>query len=102
MPFLKYTVLRLALFVAALGVLAVVGARGWLLVLLAAVTSMVLSFLLLGGPRDELTEVIARRADPANRRRGGLDRGLDEDAAAEDAAVENATARSDQRRRRTR
>ena len=84
-PFLKYTVLRLGLFVVALGVLAVLGARGWLLLLLAAVASLALSFVLLGRVRDEMTAQLARRGEkPAPGRPGRLGRRLAEDEAAED------------------
>jgi hypothetical protein len=91
-PFLRYTVLRLGLFVLALAVFALLGAGGWLLVLLAAVTSLALSLVLLRGPRDELSAVLASRADPARRGQRRFERGLSEDAAAEDAAVEQAAA----------
>ncbi|MFZ5872549.1 MAG: DUF4229 domain-containing protein [Actinomycetota bacterium] len=81
-PFLKYTVLRLGLFVLALGVLAVLGARGWLLLLLAAVASLALSFVLLGRVRDEMTAQLARRGERP--KPGRLGRRLAEDEAAED------------------
>ncbi len=90
---IKYTVLRLALFVAAMGVLYLLGARGILNLALAAVVSMLLSYLLLRGPREALAQEVAgrvgRRLDgPADGSRGML--GLDDDSAAEDAAVDNA------------
>jgi O-antigen ligase len=85
-PFLKYTVLRLVLFVAALAVFALLGARGILAVLLAAVASVALSFVLLRGPREELSRAIAERADPSRpRRQSRVNRRLAEDDAAEDA-----------------
>jgi hypothetical protein len=88
-PFLKYTVLRLVLFVAALAVFALLGARGWLAVLLAAVASMALSFVLLRGPREELSRTIAERADPSRPRKPSrFGRRLAEDDAAEDADAE--------------
>jgi hypothetical protein len=69
LPFLKYTVLRLALFVLALGGLALLGAGPLLAVVGAAVISLLLSYLLLRGPREELSRAIAGRvqgrlADP--------------------------------------
>ena len=91
-PFLRYTALRLGLFALALVVFAVLGARGWLLVLLAAVASLALSVVLLRGPRDELSAVLASRSDPARRGQRRFDRHLSEDAAAEDAAAEQAGA----------
>jgi hypothetical protein len=88
-PFLKYTVLRLVLFVAALAVFALLGARGLLAVLLAAVASVALSLVLLRGPREELSRAIAERADPSRPRKPSrFSRRLAEDDAAEDAAAE--------------
>lgn len=95
-PYLKYTVLRLGLFVVVLGVLAVLGARGWLLVLLAAVVSMALSFVVLGNAREEMTTAIAARTQQrTTQRRGRLDRAIDEDAAAEDSSLERPPADGD-------
>ncbi len=92
---MKYTLLRLGLFAAALVVLALLGAGGWLLVLLAAVTSLALSLVLLRGPREEVSVALARRAEAsAQRRRARAERRGDQDAAIEDAAVD--AARDDQ------
>ena len=77
-PLLKFTVLRLALFVAALAALALTGARGWLLLLLAAVVSLALSYVLLRGPRAELAAAIEQRTA----------RRLSSDEQAEDAQVD--------------
>lgn len=86
-PFLRYTVLRLALFAAALVVFALLGAGGWLLVLLAAVASLALSVVLLRGPREDLSRVLARRTAPRSRpERTASSPG--EDETAEDAAVD--------------
>lgn len=79
-PLLKFTVLRLALFVAALAVLALMGAGGWLLLLLAAVVSLALSYVLLRGPRAELAAAIEQRTA----------RRLSADEQAEDADVDAA------------
>lgn len=78
---LKYSVLRIGLFVACLVVLRLLGAGGWLLLLLAAVVSLGLSYLLLGGPREEMAELLSERVD----RRVGRGRPRDADAEAEDA-----------------
>ena len=86
-PFLRYTVLRLTLFAAALLVFALLGAGGWLLVLLAAVASLALSVVLLKGPREDLSRLLASRSAPA-RRPGRTASGAGRDEAAEDAAVE--------------
>lgn len=87
-PLLVYSVLRLGLFVVVLLVLALLGARGLLLLVLAAVVSLPLSFVLLGGPRERLAVRVAERADPGRRRRSRWDRSADADAAAEDAAAD--------------
>ncbi|MEJ5867703.1 DUF4229 domain-containing protein [Pseudokineococcus sp. 5B2Z-1] len=87
---LRYTLLRLSLL-AAVGLLAyAVGLRGvwWLLV--TAVVSILLSFVLLRGPREQMTQAILdrqqQRAQGGPSRGGGrFSRGLDDDAAAEDA-----------------
>ena len=79
--------LRLTLFAVALLVFALLGAGGWLLVLLAAVASLALSVVLLKGPREDLSRVLATRTAP-ERRRGRTASGRGEDEAAEDAAVE--------------
>lgn len=96
---MKYTVMRLALFVAALAVFALLGAGGWLLVVLAALVSFALSYVLLRRPREELTQVIAARADPTRprrpRRQGRLSRQMAEDEAVEDDAVDHAAADDD-------
>jgi hypothetical protein len=90
LPLLKYTVLRLALFVASMGVLYLLGMRGLLNVAVAALISLMLSYVLLRRPREDLSQAIAGRisrrlADPSERR---TPLGLDDDAAAEDAALD--------------
>jgi Protein of unknown function (DUF4229) len=78
-PVLKYSTLRLALFLLALLGLYLAGARGLLLLVLAALVSLALSFVLLRGPRAEMAETVAERT----RRRLERSR-TDPDAAAED------------------
>jgi Protein of unknown function (DUF4229) len=90
---LKYTVLRLAIFVALLGLLAYLRAGLLLALVLAALGSMVLSYLVLRGPRTAVAQLIADRVQ--RRRLGqapGHDQplGLDDDAEAEDAAIDDA------------
>ena len=86
---LRYTVLRLAVFVASLLLLALGGARGILLLVLATAVSAALSYLLLRGPRSALSAALedrtrrrleARAARPAT--------GLRADEAAEDAEAD--------------
>ncbi len=94
LPLLKYTVLRLALFVAAIGVLYLLGARGVLNLALAAVVSLLLSYLLLRGPRDELARAVQGRVEHrlASERHSSGMLGLDDDAGAEDAALDGPAA----------
>jgi hypothetical protein len=58
---LRYTVLRLGLFVVVLAALFAAGARGLLLVGLTVVVSLALSYLLLRKQRDAMAVVIAER-----------------------------------------
>lgn len=93
-PLLKYSVLRLALFVAAMGLLSLVGIRALLPnLLLAGVVSLLLSYLLLRRPREELSRQIADRV--SGRLSSGPSRrkplGLDDDSEAEDAAIDAAS-----------
>ena len=87
-PYLKYTVLRLGVFVLALVVLSWAGARGWLALALAAVVSVLLSLVLLRRQREEMALDLQRRIDA--RATGGPKRtsfgaAADADNAAEDA-----------------
>jgi positive regulator of sigma E activity len=84
---LKYSVLRLGLFVAALVVLSLLGASELTAVVGAALVSLLLSYVLLRRPREEMAQVIAERTERrlAQPRRGARP---DADAAAEDAALD--------------
>ncbi|HST81274.1 MAG TPA: DUF4229 domain-containing protein [Kineosporiaceae bacterium] len=82
---IKYSVLRLALFVGSLIVLYAVGVRQSILMLvLAAGISLALSYLLLGKQRDAVAQGIAERINSRLEHRQGLGQS-DEDA--EDADV---------------
>ena len=81
-PLLKFTVLRLALFVAALAALAALGAGPLVAVIGAGVVSMLLSYLLLRGPREQLSQQIADYSE----RRLSRHQPATEDSEAEDAA----------------
>jgi hypothetical protein len=72
-----YTCARLLLFAAALGVLYLVGARGWLLVALALVVSGVISLTVLSRHRDAMSGAIVTRL-------GSFRQRLDEGASRED------------------
>jgi hypothetical protein len=86
-PLLIYTLLRLALFGAALGLLYLVGLRGWLLPLVAVVVALALSYLTLTKPRDAATRWIASRSDRHAAERAVFPK-VDVDAAHEDAQVD--------------
>jgi hypothetical protein len=76
-PTIAYTSARILLFLAALGLLYLVGARGLLLVALALVISGVVSFVMLSRQRDMMSGAIVSRLRNARER-------LDEGARAED------------------
>lgn len=89
---MTYTLLRIVLLAAAFGALYVVGLRGWLLVLVAAVLAFTLSYLLLRRQRDSAAQWLADRSararagDPEAR---GFSRGALSDADTEDQAVDS-------------
>ena len=83
-PIVSFTVLRLALLAAVLAVLYAVGARGLLLLVLAAVISFGLSYVLLARPRAAVTRQIEQRASA----RGARATRKSDDEAAEDREVE--------------
>ncbi|WP_026341543.1 DUF4229 domain-containing protein [Actinomadura atramentaria] len=57
-PVMLYTLARFGIFLATAGVLALCGARGILLLLLALLISGVISFVLLSGQRDRMSSVV--------------------------------------------
>lgn len=83
-----YSVLRLLLFAVALGVLWFAGLRGWLLVLVAAVVALMLSYLTLRTPREAASRYLAERAEHRARTGERFSREIEDDAAAEDAALD--------------
>ena len=95
---LKYSILRLGLFAACLGLLWLVGLRSpdqqILLVALAALISMGLSFFLLRGPRDEVSARITEKLE----KQGAAAGDADHDAADEDAEAQAAEAAEEQTR----
>lgn len=90
MPFVVYSVLRIALLFACLGILWWVGLRSWLVVVVATFLAWGLSYVLLSGPRDAAARQLAERAE--RRRLAGdtavLGKRAQEDADIEDAADE--------------
>jgi len=77
MAILKYTTLRLLLFVAAAALLYLVGLRGFLLLIVALLVSGMVSLVVLSRSRDDVSSAISHRVSEVNRR-------IDERAAAED------------------
>jgi hypothetical protein len=82
--FWAYTVARLGVLAAVLGVLYVAGARGILLIVLAFLVSALLSFWLLAGMRERLASGVEARASRISSK-------LDEASAAGDSVLLRAT-----------
>lgn len=83
-PIVSFSVLRIALLAAVLAVLYALGARGLLLLGLAAVISLALSYVLLAGPRAAVTRKIEERVSGRAARAGRQS----DDEAAEDREAE--------------
>lgn len=88
-PFLRYTALRLVVLVGVGAVLWAVGVRYLLWAVLTVLLAAAVSYVLLSGPREALLERLGRSRpaptdEDAPRRRARPD----EDAAAEDAALD--------------
>jgi hypothetical protein len=95
-PFLKFTVLRLALFLVALVTVYWLSHSVVAAVFLGAVISALLSYVLLRGPRDELAGALQSKVQ--QRLSAGEERARDSAAArrrAEDDAVEDAAAEAE-------
>jgi len=60
-PALRYTTMRITLFVGSLGILVLLGLRGFASLAAALVLSGVLSYFLLGATRDAMGRRITRR-----------------------------------------
>jgi hypothetical protein len=65
---LLYTVARFAIFLATAAVLALIGARGLLLLALAVLISGVVSYVLLSGQRDAMSSAVVRTAREQRRK----------------------------------
>lgn len=85
---LKYSVLRLALLGVVAVVLYLLGLRGLPLVVAAPVLALMLSYVVLGRPRDEAAEAIAERRRARAAAGPRVSRGAEADAAAEDASFD--------------
>jgi len=88
-PFLRFTLLRFTLLAAVAGVLYLLGARGVLWLGLTAVMSTALSYVLLRNVRDQLARSVDDRLSGRVQQRSKLQRQLDDDDAAEDAAAKD-------------
>ena len=62
-PMLRYAVLRIALFLVVLLALHAVGMGGWLLLLVAAFVSVLLSYVLLARQREAVAVALAERTE---------------------------------------
>jgi hypothetical protein len=82
---LAYSTARILLFVAAVGLLYLVGARGLLLLALACVVSALASYVLLSRQRDRMSNALTNRLGNGRRRAAGLRSRLEEGARLEDA-----------------
>ncbi len=94
-PFAVYSAMRLGLFLSCLVVLLALGARGVLAVLLAAVISLALSYVLLRRQRDSVARALLARRAGVSSTSQSFGEFLRSDAAAEDAAADAAAAKSD-------
>ena len=94
-PYLKYTVLRLGVFVVVLLVLIQLGAHSWLALGLAAVVSVLLSLVLLRRQREEMAADIQRRIDA--RTAAGPRKVRDADSEAEDTEARGSAGEGTQR-----
>ena len=81
---LAYTSARILLFVIAIGLLYLAGARGILLLGLALVVSALASYVLLSKQRDLMSVALNRRLSKVGRRAAEFRSRLEEGAAAED------------------
>lgn len=91
MPFIIYSVLRLALIVAVGFVLYLVGMRGWLLGVVAVLVALLVSYLALSRQREAAALYIATRRTDRQASGVRLNARLDRDNAAEDDAVDGGT-----------
>ena len=81
---LAYSSARILLFVAAVGLLLLTGARGWLVLLLAAVISSIAGYVLLSRQRDRMSAAFTARQQRRASERVSVGARLDAAASAED------------------
>ena len=85
MTFMRYTLLRIMLFFGTLCLLYLVHLRGFWLIAVSLLASMLISFFVLRRPREELSRTIAAKVDARAER--AVARGTDEQA--EDKAADD-------------
>ncbi|WP_273653839.1 DUF4229 domain-containing protein [Cellulomonas fimi] len=90
MPVALYTLYRLLLFAAFLGLLWVAGMRSWLAVIAAALLAWMAGYVLLRTPRDAAVAWIAAREQQRARSGAKARSRAEQDADVEDAAVDAA------------
>lgn len=83
-PALAYSLARIGLFLAALGLLYLVGARGLLLWALALLISGIVSFIVLSRQRDAMSSSLSARLRGMRARVGEFGDRIDEGSKAED------------------
>jgi Mn2+/Fe2+ NRAMP family transporter len=83
-PAFAYTLARLGLFLAALLLLYLIGARGLLLLALALLVSGIISFVVLSRQRDAMSSSLSNRIRGMRARVGEFGGRLDEGTKAED------------------
>ena len=88
MPIVTYSALRFGLFGACFGLLVWAGLRGWPLVVGAALAAWAISYLVFAGPRTAAEQYLAERAARRSATGRRFSRGVEADAAAEDAVVD--------------
>lgn len=76
---IRYTILRLLVFVVALLVLFAVGFRSWALLLLSAGVSLVVSFFALRGPREQFAEQVQQKVSARQERAAAYRSAEDDD-----------------------
>lgn len=77
-PVVLYTLARVALLLVTAGLLYLLGARSWFLVVLALVISGLVSYLVLGSLRDAMSARLDRRIGAARARREAAARAEDD------------------------
>lgn len=82
MPVVTFSLLRLGLLAVSLGALWLVGLRDWLLVVVATVVALALSYLFLARQRDAAARYLAERSE--RRKAERAERAVGPDEAAED------------------